>query len=130
MTALVEAHTEEEADRALQAGAKVVGINARNLKTLEVDPSAFARLRPLIPDEAVAVAESGIRGVADVIESSDSLAWSYHARREPPRPECRGKHINCANCLAFALEWRADLLESLDRRDVRAQQMALAGVWS
>ena len=37
-----------------------------SLKTLQVDPDAFARLRPLIPDTAVAVAESGIRGVADV----------------------------------------------------------------
>lgn len=73
---------------------------------------------------------TGLRACGDALVSSDSLAWSYHARREPPRDECRGRHINCANCLPFALEWRSDLLESLDRRDVRAQQMALAGVWS
>jgi hypothetical protein len=73
---------------------------------------------------------TGLRGVADILVSSDSMAWSYHARREPPRPECRGKHINCANCLPFALEWRTDLLESLERRDVRDQQLALAGCWS
>jgi indole-3-glycerol phosphate synthase len=66
MTALVEVHDAEETRRAVATGARVIGVNARNLKTLEVDPSAFARLRPLIPDEAVAVAESGIRGVADV----------------------------------------------------------------
>lgn len=59
-------HDAEETRRAVATGARVIGVNARNLKTLEVDPSAFARLRPLIPDEAVAVAESGIRGVADV----------------------------------------------------------------
>lgn len=66
MTALVEIHDEHEARRAVACGARVIGVNARNLKTLQVDPDAFARLRPLIPDTAVAVAESGIRGVADV----------------------------------------------------------------
>ena len=66
MTALVEIHDEDEARRAAASGARVIGVNARNLKTLQVDPDAFARLRPLIPDTAVAVAESGIRGVADV----------------------------------------------------------------
>ena len=53
MTALVEVHDAEETRRAVATGARVIGVNARNLKTLEVDPSAFARLRPLIPDEAV-----------------------------------------------------------------------------
>ena len=66
MTALVEVHDEDEVRRAVATGARVVGVNARNLKTLEVDRSVFARLRPLIPADAVAVAESGIRGVADV----------------------------------------------------------------
>ncbi len=67
MTALVEAHTEDEADRALQAGAKVVGINARNLKTLEVDRDSFARIAPGLPTEVIKVAESGIRGTADLL---------------------------------------------------------------
>jgi len=67
MTALVEAHTEEEADRALAAGAKVVGINARNLKTLEVDRDAFARIAPGLPTEVIKVAESGVRGTADLL---------------------------------------------------------------
>ena len=49
MTALVEVHTEEEADRALQAGAKVIGVNARDLKTLEVDRDCFARIAPGLP---------------------------------------------------------------------------------
>ena len=51
MTALVEVHTEEEADRALQAGAKVIGVNARDLKTLEVDRDCFARIAPGLPTE-------------------------------------------------------------------------------
>ena len=46
MTALVEVHTEEEADRALDAGAKVIGVNARNLHTLEVDRTIFGRIAP------------------------------------------------------------------------------------
>ncbi len=49
MTALVEVHTEEEADRALKAGAKVIGVNARDLKTLEVDRDCFARIAPGLP---------------------------------------------------------------------------------
>jgi len=66
MTALVEVHDELETRRAVDSGARVIGVNSRNLKTLEVDPAVFARLAPLIPQHCVAVAESGIRGVADV----------------------------------------------------------------
>jgi indole-3-glycerol phosphate synthase len=68
MTALVEAHTAEEVTRALDAGARVVGVNARNLKTLEVDRDTFAKLAPLIPDDVVRVAESGVRGPHDVMD--------------------------------------------------------------
>ncbi|WP_299562471.1 indole-3-glycerol phosphate synthase TrpC [uncultured Mycolicibacterium sp.] len=67
MTALVEVHTEEEADRALQAGATVIGVNARNLKTLEVDRDVFARIAPGLPTDVIRVAESGIRGTADLL---------------------------------------------------------------
>ncbi|MCP2176891.1 indole-3-glycerol phosphate synthase TrpC [Williamsia maris] len=67
MTALVEVHTEEEADRALQAGARVVGVNARNLKTLEVDTDTFARIAPGLPTETIRIAESGVRGTADLL---------------------------------------------------------------
>lgn len=65
MTALVEVHDEEEARRAVDAGASVIGVNARNLKTLDVDPDTFTRLVPLVPDTVVRVAESGVRGPAD-----------------------------------------------------------------
>ena len=67
MTALVEVHTEEEADRALQAGATVIGVNARDLKTLEVHPDVFARIAPGLPAEVIKIAESGIRGAADLL---------------------------------------------------------------
>lgn len=65
---LVEVHDEEEVERALAAGAKLIGVNARNLKTLEVDRDTFARLAPRIPDGVVRVAESGVRGPHDVFE--------------------------------------------------------------
>jgi indole-3-glycerol phosphate synthase len=65
MTALVEVHDEQEAGRALEAGATVIGVNARNLKTLDVDPGTFSRLAPLLPDDVVTVAESGVAGPAD-----------------------------------------------------------------
>jgi indole-3-glycerol phosphate synthase len=67
MTALVEVHDEEEARRAVDAGARVIGVNARNLKTLEVDRDTFARIAPLLPDRVVKVAESGVRGPHDLI---------------------------------------------------------------
>ncbi len=68
MTALVEVHDELEVERAVDAGAQVVGVNARNLKTLDVDRETFARLSSRIPDSVVKVAESGVRGPRDVID--------------------------------------------------------------
>ena len=65
MTALVEVHDEHETQRAVDVGATVIGVNARNLKTLAVDPDTFSRLCPLIPPGLVKVAESGISGPAD-----------------------------------------------------------------
>lgn len=74
LTPLVEVHTDEEVVRACDAGAKVIGINARNLKTLEVDRTTFARLAPLVPDGIVRIAESGVREPRDVIELARSGA--------------------------------------------------------
>jgi len=65
MDALVEAHTEVEVETALEAGARLVGVNHRDLTTFEVDPSLTERLRPLVPPEVVYVAESGIHTTAD-----------------------------------------------------------------
>jgi indole-3-glycerol phosphate synthase len=67
MTALVEVHTEAEADRALAAGASVIGVNARDLATLDVDRSTFERIAPGLPSGVVKVAESGVRGPHDLI---------------------------------------------------------------
>jgi len=68
MTALVEVHDADEVRRAIDAGGRVVGVNARNLKTLEVDRHTFARVAPAIPDGILRVAESGIRDSHDVVE--------------------------------------------------------------
>lgn len=66
LSALVEAHTEEEADRALAAGARIVGVNNRDLKTFRVDVNTSIRLRKRIPEECLYVSESGIRTHEDV----------------------------------------------------------------
>ena len=63
---LVEVHTDAEVVRAVEAGAKVIGVNARDLTTLEVDRGVFARLAPLIPSHVIKIAESGIRGPRDL----------------------------------------------------------------
>jgi indole-3-glycerol phosphate synthase len=66
LTVLVEVHDEAETERAVALGAELVGVNARNLKTLAVDPGTFGRLAPLVPGDRVLVAESGISGPDDV----------------------------------------------------------------
>jgi indole-3-glycerol phosphate synthase len=64
---LVEVHTLAELGRALDAGATVLGINARNLATLEVDRGIFAQLAPRVPDGVIKIAESGVRGPHDLL---------------------------------------------------------------
>lgn len=66
MNALVETHTEQEIERAVAVGARIIGVNVRNLKTLDVDRSVFAALAGSIPAGPVVIAESGVRGVEDV----------------------------------------------------------------
>lgn len=56
---------------------------------------------------------SGVRRVARYLASSDSLAWSYQARRSPPLPGCT--HKNCANCRTYALWWREKVLRAVER---------------
>jgi len=66
MDALVEVHDETELERALNAGGFVIGVNQRDLHTFEVDTERAVRVGRTIPDTAVRVAESGIRGPDDV----------------------------------------------------------------
>jgi len=77
MTALVEVHDEAEAQRAVSAGARLVGVNNRDLRTLEVDRSTFARVAPRLLDAGVCcVCESGVRDHQDVFSA---LAAGAHA---------------------------------------------------
>ena len=64
--ALVEVHDEEDLARAVDSGATLIGVNNRDLRTLEVDLATSERLAPKIPDSAVRVAESGIGSRADI----------------------------------------------------------------
>src|SRR5690554_4796257 len=68
MTALVEVHDREEVVRAVDAGARVIGVNARDLRTLEVDRTTFSRVVGAIPDDIIKIAESGVRGPHDVMD--------------------------------------------------------------
>ncbi len=67
LTPVVEVHDEEEVTRAVDAGSRVIGVNARNLKTLDVDREVFGRLAPLIPAGVTTVAESGVRDARDLL---------------------------------------------------------------
>lgn len=66
MSAIVEAHTKEEVESAIAAGARIIGVNNRNLKTFEVDLSHSFNLRPLVPEEIIFISESGIKTPEDV----------------------------------------------------------------
>ncbi|MDQ4131176.1 MAG: indole-3-glycerol phosphate synthase TrpC [Actinomycetota bacterium] len=67
---LVEVHDAHEAGRAVDAGATLVGVNARDLRTLEVDRDVFATVRPHLPANVLTVAESGMRGPDDVLAAA------------------------------------------------------------
>jgi hypothetical protein len=58
---------------------------------------------------------TGLPRVWDVLTSSDSLAWSYNARRHPPMHECEGKHASCANCPRWAERWLGVVLDKVAR---------------
>ncbi len=107
LTALVEIHDEEEGARAVAAGARLVGINARNLRTLEVDRTTFARVKPTLPAGITAVAESGVRGPHDLIayaaEGADavlvgeSLVTGGNPRQAVQELVAAGSHPACSH---------------------------------
>lgn len=74
LTPLIEVHDEQEIERAVDAGAKIIGVNARDLKTLQVDRDTFTRLAPHVPDSIVKVAESGVRNPHDLIAYANAGA--------------------------------------------------------
>jgi indole-3-glycerol phosphate synthase len=67
MRSLIEVHTNDELERALEISPEIIGVNSRNLKTLEVDARAFAELIPQIPSTMARVAESGISTREEVV---------------------------------------------------------------
>jgi indole-3-glycerol phosphate synthase len=66
ISAIVEAHTEEEVTSGIEAGARIIGVNNRNLKTFEVDIQNGIKLRPLVPADIIFVSESGIKTAEDI----------------------------------------------------------------
>jgi indole-3-glycerol phosphate synthase len=68
LSALAEVHGEEEVDTALSAGARIIGVNNRNLKTFEVDVALSERLRKSVPPNVLFVSESGISSPEDIIK--------------------------------------------------------------
>ncbi len=74
MDALVEVHTEDEVDAALEAGASLVGVNHRDLSTFDVDPDRTAKLAKLVPDDVTLVALSGVASRDDVLRLQDAGA--------------------------------------------------------
>jgi indole-3-glycerol phosphate synthase len=87
MTALVEIHDRDEARRAVDAGARVIGVNHRDLGTFAIDMGLFEAIRPLLPAAAIAVAESGIRTTADVrrmaAAGADAILVGEQLMRQP-----------------------------------------------
>lgn len=74
MASLVEVHTQSELESAMDISPRIVGVNSRNLKTLEVSASVFEELIPTIPDSVIRVAESGISTRADVAQAQKAGA--------------------------------------------------------
>lgn len=70
------------------------------------------------------VKKAGVEKYGHLLATADSMAWSFEARRADRLPGCAG-HANCANCLRYALRWRADLLDRIDASAVADRQMAL-----
>lgn len=85
---------------------------------------ALRALDPELPLHGFGVKRRGLELYGPELASADSMAWSYQARREPPLDGCTG-HINCANCLRYALRWRAEVVDVLDRAHEAPRQLAL-----
>ena len=71
LSALVEAHDEAEVNMAIEAGARIIGVNNRNLKDFSVDTNNRKKLRALIPNDVLFVSESGVKGPEDIKEIKD-----------------------------------------------------------
>lgn len=88
-----------------------VGTICRRQGTLEAEQIMHALCDRGLRLHAFGAKVSGLKRYADAVTSSDSLAWSYGARRSPPLPGC--PHASCANCPIYALQWRSKVLGSV-----------------
>ena len=120
MDALVEAHDAQEVRRAVALGARIVGINNRDLRTLEVDLATTERLAPLVPPDRLVVAESGISGRADV-ERLAPCADAFLVGTSLMRSE---RPAQAARALAFG---RVKVCGVTDAHDAEAAALAGAG---
>ena len=92
LTPLVEVHDLDEVPRALDAGARIVGVNVRDLRTLQVDRDHFARVAPYLPDTVVRVADSGVRDAHDLIAYAGAGADAVLVGESLMRsPDIKGK---------------------------------------
>lgn len=88
-----------------------VGTICRRQGTLEAEQIMHALRDRGISLHAFGAKIAGLKKYADAVTSSDSLAWSYGARRSPPLPGC--PHASCANCPIYALRWRRRVLDEV-----------------
>jgi indole-3-glycerol phosphate synthase len=77
MDALIETHDEQEVERALKLDALMIGVNNRNLKTFVTDLGTTARLAPMIPNDRLLVAESGINSATDIATLTKAGAHAF-----------------------------------------------------
>lgn len=98
LDALVEVHDEEELEEALRSGATIVGVNNRDLRTLEIDLENFLRLAPKVPSECLRVCESGLRTREDIetIRSSADAVLIGSALVTAPDPKEMLEHLGWA----------------------------------
>lgn len=96
MMSLVEVHSAEEIERALEVKAKIIGINNRNLADFSVDLTTTVKLRPLVPSDIIVVSESGIRSYADVFAlqlAGINAALVGEALTSHPNPEAKLREL-------------------------------------
>ena len=94
MRSLIEVHTHDELERALDIAPEIIGVNSRNLKTLEVDPRAFSELIPQIPSSIARVAESGISSREEVVFAQECGATAILVGEALVRSESPSVAIN------------------------------------
>lgn len=85
--------------------------------------SALLRLDPGMPLHGFGVKKLGLERYGHMLNTADSMAWSFEARRQPPLPGCT--HSNCANCLRYALGWRSGVVEAFEAAAEAPQQLEL-----